>query len=85
MKDHVITQIHADELYGSAFAKMPKAVLAVLAYYLADICSDAGADNGQALDRMIEELRALSGNGLIGKQQADGCIAAIKLSRVESQ
>ena len=74
---HTTTTIHAQELFGSSLDALPKFVLAVMCYYLADICSDAGCNNGQALARIREELSALSGNGLIDEAQANKAIKAI--------
>lgn len=59
----------AVELWGDAFSAIPKSAFAVAAWYLADICSGAGAGNGEAYARFDEEIAALVSNGIIDKAQ----------------
>lgn len=66
----------ARALYGPAYDSIPKSVFAVAAYHLADICSEAGADNGQAIARLREELEALSGQ-VIPPEQAERALRAL--------
>lgn len=64
-------------LWGPAYADIPKSVFAVVAWYLADISSEAGADNGQAQARFIEELKALRGNGILPAEQVARALSSL--------
>jgi hypothetical protein len=66
----------AINLWGEAYARIPKSVFAIVAWYLADICNDVGAGNGQAVARFIEELDALRSNGILNLDQVRRARAA---------
>jgi hypothetical protein len=62
----------------AVFDAIPKSVLAVMVWYLADACSDRGVGNDGEFERMREELDALVGSGLIEKSHHKRAVAAIK-------
>lgn len=66
----------ARHLYGEAYDKIPKSVFAVMAWYLADACSDEGVGNNGELARLEEELKALRGQ-VLDERQANRALAAI--------
>jgi hypothetical protein len=74
---HTKADTAAIELFGRvAYAGIPKSVFAVAAYYLADACSETGVGNGEAIQRLREELRCLSGQ-VIDPKQASRSLSAL--------
>lgn len=69
----------ARNLYGPAYDKIPKSVFAVMAWYLADACSDAGVGNDGELLRLQDELKALRGQ-ILDVRQANRALAALEAS-----
>ena len=65
----------ARHLYGEAYDRIPKSVFAVMAWYLADACSDDGVGNDGELARLQDELKALRGQ-VLDERQADRALAA---------
>ena len=67
----------AAEIWGIAYATIPKSVFAMAAWHLSDCCSEEGVGQGYAEKRFAEEVAALRDNGLISTAQAKRVLAAI--------
>ena len=67
-----------DTFGEQCFDALPKTVLALMVWHLADCASDRGIGNGGEVERMIQELDALAANNLIDQPQYKKCVAALK-------
>ncbi len=63
---------------NGVFDAIPKSVFAVVAWHLANICAEEGADNGGAPRRFLQEVFTLRQNGLLDSEQATRVIKAIE-------
>ncbi len=67
---------HAREIWGEAYADIPKSVFATLAWHLANRASDTPDLPGAARKEFFDELTALTLNGIIpGPQYKRVCKA----------
>lgn len=64
-------------VFEKSYAKIPKSLFATVAWYLADVNSEKGAGNDQAIERFIEEIIALRDNGILPSKQANKALRAL--------